>query len=250
MDLDSLGEPHVPIGPVEKLLPREVPVVRELHIDDRIPTRLDGVADQAKPRLLWRSTAFSDVALVARADDVLPTVAPASGSRYDMVQAQLGRRVSLAAILTGVAVAGEEVSTVESDFLFRKSGKRQNTNDPRDSKVKADRADPIVARGLELLLERAQLGPVIEVVRDVLPVLDTDDFRDRYLLTVPLEQEGERPPHTHNAQSQIMRVEQQDVAVKARRWIGYGTRCEDDTTRMIRKRRPPEIQRTILSEYK
>ena len=87
----TLGKFDIPISPVEELLPRGIPVVGEFHVDDGISARLDGIADQVKAGLLRRSTALSHVAPVARTHDVLPGVAPASGPRNDVVQAQLNR---------------------------------------------------------------------------------------------------------------------------------------------------------------
>ncbi len=84
--------------------------------------------------------------------------------------------------------------------------------------------------GLELPLERADLGPVIKVIRDVPPILDMHDLRYRALFFVPLEQKDKCPAHAHHAQGCIVRVEQQNVAIQTGRRIDRGDKCEDDTS--------------------
>jgi len=152
------------------------------------------------------------------------------GPRYDVVQAEFSRRGPLAAILAGVSVTGEDVAPVEFYLLPGELGERQNADDPWNNQVKADGANPIMPSGLELLLEGTELSPVLEIVREVPTVLDVNDLRNRPLGSIPFEQECERPTYTHHPQRRIVRVEQQNVAIKAGRRTSHDVSCEDATS--------------------
>ena len=187
------------MGPINERSPHGIPSVRESHADDGIPSRLVGCAYQAQACLGGCSPAFPNVAPVAGADDVVPSGAAALGARYDMIQGELSRGESPATILTGVVIAGENAAAVEPDFLPGQLGEGQHPNDPGSDEVEADRADPIAVGSVELSFQRAKLGPIVEVVRNVTPVLDADDLRDGAAAAVPFEQEGERAANTDDA---------------------------------------------------
>ena len=167
-------------------------------MDHRIATRLDGGTDQVKARLAGCPAAFPDVALKTRAHDVIPGGRPTLGPWYNVVKAEFSRWEPPAAVLTRVGVAGEEVSPVELHLLPVELGEREDPHDPRDNQVKPHRTDPIVLGGLELPLERTKFGPVLEVVRNVAPVLGMHDLRDGSRSAVLLEQECKRPAHTNH----------------------------------------------------
>src|SRR5262249_56683859 len=76
-------------------------------------------ADQAQVGLLRRAAALLDVAVDARADDVVPRARAALAARDHVVQAQLVGRELPAAVLALVVVAGENVSPVELHRLLR-----------------------------------------------------------------------------------------------------------------------------------
>ena len=226
----ELREFNVPIGLVEKLLPRRVTIVGELDVDDRITPRLEGFVDQSQTGLLRCTAPLLDVASVTGTDHVLPRRRSVVGSRDDVVEAQFRRGEPPAAILTGVRVPREDVAAVELHLVPRDPRERQNSYDPRDDEIEADRANPIMLRRFELTLECAQLRPVAEVVRNVSPVLDMNDLGDGLKLLVLFEQKRERPADADNSQGCVVRVEQKDVPVERGRRIDCGVDCEDDTS--------------------
>ncbi len=139
-------------------------------------------------RLLRRPSTFSDVTAQAGADDVLPARPPTQGPRNDVVQTELRCGESAPAILTSVVVPREQVPTIELYFLFGKFCERQDADDARYGYLKAHGPDPVVLGRLELSSERAEFRPVLEVVRYVTAVFNTDDFGDGVAEVVSLEQ--------------------------------------------------------------
>lgn len=193
----------------------------------RVALRLDGRTRKADPGFCGGAPALANVAPVASADDVPPSGGAASRSRHYVIERQLSRRESLGTVLTRVVITCEKRSAVELDSRSRHARERQNTNDPRYEQVEANRSDPIVPVRPGFAEERAQLSPVVEVIGYVAALFERDDFRNRPKAVVALEEQGERTAHSDDAKSGIMRIEQQDVTVKARRCIGSGTCCED-----------------------
>ncbi len=57
---------------VEELLPAVVTLVAEMNVNEWIVLRLDGLADQLHPCVLWGSAAFFDVAGCAGTNNVFP----------------------------------------------------------------------------------------------------------------------------------------------------------------------------------
>ena len=145
-----------------------------------------------------------------------------------MVEAEVRRAVSLAAVLTYVVVPREQVPPVELDVLLGQLGEGQDADDPRNHKVEPDRPNPIVSVGLELLLKGAKLGPVREVVGDVSSILDADDLGDGPSFVIAFEEECERPPHADHAHGHVVRVKQQDVTVQVRCRIDRSA-CREDS---------------------
>jgi hypothetical protein len=111
-----------------------------------------------------------------------------------MVQAQACGRIPLSAILTCVRIAREQVASVELDALPGKARERQNPNDPWDSHVGPDCADPVVFVGFEFVFESAQLCPVGKVIGGVPTILNVENLRDRVVLSIALTQQNERAP--------------------------------------------------------
>ncbi len=79
---------------------------------------------------------FFDVALQAGTDHVFPSALSAEPPGDNMVQGQLGGGEFFAAVLTAVAVAGEEVSAVEFDGLAGQTVIKQQSDNARHSQVK------------------------------------------------------------------------------------------------------------------
>ncbi len=148
---------------------------------------LDRDGGQFHVGLRGRSAAFLDVALQAAANDVGPRGLAVLRSGYNVVQAKLSRVELLAAVLASVAIAGVDVAPVELDGLARHAVVRQHPDDARNRDVEAYRANPVMFRRFELLTESTQLSPVVEIVRNVLPFFDVDDFRDLFVAMILLE---------------------------------------------------------------
>lgn len=87
-----------------------------------------GAQDQLHAHFLRRAAPFADVASDAGADDVFPTHFAAAAARQDVIEAELAGRKDFAAILAVVAVAGEQVATVEAERLPRHLVVRQQTD--------------------------------------------------------------------------------------------------------------------------
>src|SRR6185503_1230327 len=86
-------------------------VRREHRVD--VAARLEGRPMQPEAGLLDGLAALAVIAPLARRDEVLPRVPAAPMARHDVVQGQV---VALpAAVLAGVAVAGEDLAAAQLD---------------------------------------------------------------------------------------------------------------------------------------
>src|SRR5207248_5963162 len=90
---------HRPVGGVEERLPRPVLRLRQLEVQQRAALRLLRLADQRHVRLPGGPPALADVAVHARADDVVPGRPAPLAPRDHVVQAQLRGRVLPPAVL-------------------------------------------------------------------------------------------------------------------------------------------------------
>src|SRR5262249_17917498 len=156
----------------EERLPALISAVRELESQERAGLRPLWLADQPHASLSGRATPLADVAFEASADDILPVRQAAAAPRQNVVEAQLGRRGPLAAILTAIAVPREDVAAVEFHFLARQAVVSEYADDARDLNLEVDGANIFIVRTLE---ERAGLGdlaPALEVERHVSVVID------------------------------------------------------------------------------
>ena len=116
-----------------------------------------------------------------------------------MIQAQKGRTESMAAILARMIVAGEDATPIELDFSLGNSAKTKHADDSRHRQIVADRAHPIVSVDAELSFDDTEFRPIVVVIRDVLPLLQTHHFHKRSSCIVSFEEECKRPPHTDDA---------------------------------------------------
>src|SRR5262249_26959343 len=87
----ALLEFYAPVSVVEELLPARVPPLVQLEADDRVSARPLGNGDQRHMGLRRRAPALLDVALQARAHNIVPRALPALAARHNVVQRQLGR---------------------------------------------------------------------------------------------------------------------------------------------------------------
>ena len=191
-------------------------MVGEADAQHRITPRFGWRSNQMETGLFRGSAPFLHVARHAGTDDVIPTGAAAYRAGNDMVQGQFRGVKLLAAILTGITVAGEQVAPIELDLLPRELGKRQHPDDPGDGDGQSNRANPIVFGRLELVPEGAELRPILEVVGDVMPVLDVDDLGHGFVPLVALEKQHEGAARTDDAHRHVMGIEQKDIAVQRR----------------------------------
>lgn len=93
-----------------------------------------------------------------------------------------------ATVLARVAVTGEEVPTVELDFLPGQFGIGQHADDARHSQVKTNRTNPVVLGWFKLSLEGAKLGPIFKIVRYITTIFDVNHFGDGAMEIVLLEE--------------------------------------------------------------
>ena len=113
-----------------------------------------------------------------------------------------------AAVLAGAAVAGVQVAAVELDLLSRQAVVAEQPDDLWHRDLEAGGADPGVGVGLELPLQVSDLGPALEVVVDVVPVLDGDD------LGRLLAQHGEGPPRADHANRRVQAIENEHFFIQ------------------------------------
>ena len=129
---------------VEELFPAFIPVMAQMNMQDRIAFGLDRLLNELHVGLLRRSPAFFGVTLSTRTDNIVPGIAAAECSRYDMVQRQFAGGELLAAILTSVAVTGKNIPAIEFDGLSRQPVVKQQSNDPRHGNIEINPGNPIV----------------------------------------------------------------------------------------------------------
>lgn len=101
---------------VEELFPASVPLVAKVDMDERIVLRLDGFLDERHAGLSWHSPTFPDVARGTSTNDVFPSGFTAESPWDDVVERKFASREALAAILTPVLVASENVPAIEFDL--------------------------------------------------------------------------------------------------------------------------------------
>jgi len=76
-----------------------------------------------------------------------------------VVKAEFHCGISLAAVLAGVSVPREDVPPVELDLTSRQPVVEQKPDDSRHGDVEIDGGYPVIAVGLELSLEPADVAP-------------------------------------------------------------------------------------------
>jgi len=126
----------------------------------RAPLRSLRLANQTHVGFLREPVAFAGVTLDARANHIFPCRRPASVARHDMIEIQLISLENMAAILTGVLVALENVVTGKLHFLLRETIKKEQHNHARDSDLPRNGRDHFVFwRGYR------KIAPTFEIVR-------------------------------------------------------------------------------------
>ena len=142
-----------------------------------VAARLVRFAMEAQACLVKRLAALAVVAPLARGDEILPGVSAATMARHDVIQGQV---VGLpAAVLAGVPVAGEDLSTAE---LHPGPGSADHVLEPYDggrAELRPRRPDHLVVvlDHLGLLPEQQSEGPgqIADVERLVIVVQNEND---------------------------------------------------------------------------
>ena len=133
LSANILAQLDVPVGEVNEMLPTIVLVEAEVDLHERPPFRPLRFADEVQPGLLRRAVGLLRVALDAGADDVFPRRRTAAVARQDVVEIQILALENLPAVLTGVAVALENVVAGEFDLLFGQAVEHDQQDHPRDA---------------------------------------------------------------------------------------------------------------------
>jgi hypothetical protein len=173
----SLMELDRPIGIIQERLPAPIFAMGELEAEDGARSRFDRLLDKFDAGLPRGPTTLSHIAFHAGADDVDPGCSAPSAPRDDVIEAEFAGHAFLAAILTTIRVARENVAPIEFDSLPRSSVEGQEADDPRDLNFEMDRSDELVVGALEHCTGLGDFSPAIEIERQILTLVDRDDFR-------------------------------------------------------------------------
>lgn len=160
----GLAQLDIPVCVIEERFPRAVFIVAQADRDERVALGPYGHLDKPHTGLLGRSSTFSRVAADASADEVFPRVLAAVGARLDVIDGEVVGGEVTATVLTEVAIAGEEVTSIELDDLVGEAFVPKQPDDSGHGDIYARRADPVKALGLELSLQHREFGPGCEVV--------------------------------------------------------------------------------------
>jgi hypothetical protein len=200
-----------PVGLIEELLPACVLVGAQAQADDGVASWLTWGGDEFHVGLVRGAAALLGVASDTAADKVGPGAEALLASWDDVVEAEFASVEVFAAVLAEVAVAGEDVSSVELDALAWEFFVAQQADDFGDGELHPDGADPFVfvvgEAGVVAVCGVGGVGPVFEVVGGVGAVVDTDDFGEVF------EEHGERASGVHHADRHPELVQYQHVAV-------------------------------------
>jgi hypothetical protein len=116
----SVPQLHVPVREVDKMPPTLVmiPMIKG-EMREWPPLGPFRSPDQSHPRFLWGLISFASVARNTRADDIFPRHLPAAITGHYMIEVQFPPFEEVAAILTGVLVALENVVPGELHLFLR-----------------------------------------------------------------------------------------------------------------------------------
>ena len=130
-------------------------------MDKRTPLRSLRFANQRHVRLVWKTVPFSRVTRDARANHIFPGGQPSSIARHDVVKIEIRPLEKVAAILTSILVAFENIVPGEFYFLLRQTIEEQKDNHPRNTNLPRNGSDHLVlGRG------RGEIPPALEIVRE------------------------------------------------------------------------------------
>jgi hypothetical protein len=120
-------------------------------------------------RLVRKAIPFSRITRNAGANHIFPGGQPSSIARHDVVQIEIGSLKEVAAILTSVLVAFENIVSSEFNFLLRQPIEKQKDNHPRNTNLHRNGSDHLVlGRG------GGEIPPALEIVREKIIGRDPD----------------------------------------------------------------------------
>ena len=149
---------------VEELLPAFVSFMAEVDACQRVMSGFYRVLDKFHAGDFRSSAALFDVTGRAGTNDVFPRGFAAHGPGDYMVERQFAGREALAAVLTSVFVAGEDISAIEFHFVSRQAVVEQQPDDSWYGDIDIDGGDPIISVRLEISPEPADLAPALEII--------------------------------------------------------------------------------------
>src|SRR5262245_45263789 len=115
-----------------------------------------------------------------------------------MVQAQFARGKPLAAVLAKIAVAREDIASIEPHALFWHAIVMQEPQYAWHLNLEAHRLNPILVRFLELGRQFADLAPRFKIVISPLAILDLNHLRQ------PAEQQHKGTSHIDDVNGYIL----------------------------------------------
>ena len=193
---------------VEELFPTLISVVPEMDVGERVVSGSGGFFDQLHAGVLRAPAAFPDVAGRAGTDDIFPDRFAADTSRDYVVERQFAGWEAFSAVLADVFVAGEDVATVELNFVSRQAVVKQQPDYARHGDMEMYRRNPIVPVRLEVTSQLAELAPAVKIVIRISALLERNNLGEI------AEQQGKGTPDTDYADRHVMPVKHKNVAVQ------------------------------------
>ncbi len=190
------------------MLPATVAGLAEVNADERIVFRLGWLLDKSQAGLLGGSATFFHVTLRAGTDHILPIRFSACSARDNVVEGKLGGGETLAAILAGVFVAGEDVPPIEFYLAAGQAVVEEQADNAGDGDVEIYGGNPVAAIRLEIAFEFADLAPALEIVVGVCALLERDDLGEL------AKQQRECSSGADYADGHIMFVQHEDITVQ------------------------------------
>jgi hypothetical protein len=93
----------------------------QVNVDKGVVFWPDRFLDKGQSRLLWRSSAFFDIAHRAGTNYIFPDCFATHTPWDNVVKGQFTGRISFAAILTSIFITSEDVSAIKFDLVSRQT---------------------------------------------------------------------------------------------------------------------------------
>lgn len=201
--MSPVAQLDVPVGDVQKMLPTLVRLIRDRDVHEWTPPRPLWFLNEVHAGLMRQAVALLRVAGDAGANDVLPSRLPPAVAWQNVVEIEHLPLQSLAAVLTSVLVALEDVVAGELHLLLRKPLEKQQNNDAWHPHVHGDRLHHLTI-GVAL----GKILPAFEVVREEASLAFC---RDR--LRMSLIEKSERTPRAARIHSLPEAIQNQNRSI-------------------------------------